>query len=818
MIGGGAGVRLRRSLLPMPSVGMRRTTRVFGVVKGLDGARVLRSGRRLWRESSEGKIRRGNDGDEWYKLMDNFGGGLNSEENGWHEVGSKRGVVVDAAKTGGKTAMPKSRKKTAPIDCNDHSSVDKRFGAVYSRKRRKLDAKNSDFSENNKRGCSDDRMYGLHFVRRKRRKRRSESPVVDAGTCSSDDVSRRSQVLIVGVESSCSNACWLSVFLNSVLGYMKRARIRLRELSAFLLSESITDAFSLHGIRFSLDLLCSSKSGICKIFGARQLTPLFSADFSALPLCFIYMHSSMLLRSERLLFVLVIRSENLNVDDEPLTDSEDNLLCTPSMDDLPDSEFVASRDDNLLNRSVLHPIVGAPKLSRRNALCRNGLNSRSIRGKSIRRKRSSLRSRRARNPSLSVHKAYGYFGSEFFSIRNDRSPLSSSVSARGAREAVKSKLVENIKDLKSTAVGLAEDMESTCCSANILVIESDRCYREERANIMLELSSSNQWFLVVKRDGLTRYSHKAENVMRPCASNRFTHDIIWTMEDGWKLEFPNRGDWFIFKELYKECSHRNLQAPVEKFIPVPGVLEVSGYGDSCDAPFLRPDSYITLDGDEVSRALANRTSNYDMDSEDEEWLNQFNNESCAGNDLYEHVTEDNFELMFDAFEKAFYCSPDDYSDEKAASSLCPDLGRREVIQAVYKYWIKKRKQKRSALVSFFQGHQPRRSQLSTESVLRKKRSFKRQPSQCARGKQRLVMQAIAAEKEALHEQNATLNIEEAKVCAKKSAEEAVSKRKRAQLLMEIADLATYKATLALRIAEAARVVELPDVATVYFLD
>ncbi|GMP22344.1 hypothetical protein CsSME_00000402 [Camellia sinensis var. sinensis] len=192
--------------------------------------------------------------------------------------------------------------------------------------------------------------------------------------------------------------------------------------------------------------------------------------------------------------------------------------------------------------------------------------------------------------------------------------------------------------------------------------------------------------------------------MRPCSCNRVTNDIIWTEDNNnWKLEFPDRRDWLIFKELYKECSNRNVQVPSGNIIPVPGVYEVSGYADSSNVDFRRPISYISVKDDELSRALAKRTANYDMDSDDEEWLRTLNNESfAAGNEQWEHISEEIFELIIDAFEKAFYCSPDDYSDEKAAVDLCLDLERKEVVEAVYNYWLKKRKQKRSALIRVFQ--------------------------------------------------------------------------------------------------------------------
>ena len=39
----------------------------------------------------------------------------------------------------------------------------------------------------------------------------------------------------------------------------------------------------------------------------------------------------------------------------------------------------------------------------------------------------------------------------------------------------------------------------------------------------------------------------------------------------------------------------------------------------------------------------------------------------------------------DAFEKAVYCSPDDYLDANGAADLCVDLGSREAIASVYGY-------------------------------------------------------------------------------------------------------------------------------------
>lgn len=78
--------------------------------------------------------------------------------------------------------------------------------------------------------------------------------------------------------------------------------------------------------------------------------------------------------------------------------------------------------------------------------------------------------------------------------------------------------------------------------------------------------------------------------------------------------------------------------------------------------------------------------------------------------------------------------------------------------------------------------------------------------------------AMAAEQDALQEQNAVLKVEEAKAAADRSVDLAIRKRQRAQVLMQNADLATYKAAMAFRIAEAAQVLGSPDAAAVYVLD
>ncbi|KAL2458665.1 Enhancer of polycomb-like transcription factor protein [Abeliophyllum distichum] len=114
--------------------------------------------------------------------------------------------------------------------------------------------------------------------------------------------------------------------------------------------------------------------------------------------------------------------------------------------------------------------------------------------------------------------------------------------------------------------------------------------------------------------------------MRPSSFNRVTRATIWSGDSNWKLEFPCKQDWLICKELYKKCSDHNVQGPATSVIPVPGVREVMVPPYTDNIPYVRPDSFITVKDDERARALDKRTANYDMDSEDEEWLKKFNTE------------------------------------------------------------------------------------------------------------------------------------------------------------------------------------------------
>lgn len=70
----------------------------------------------------------------------------------------------------------------------------------------------------------------------------------------------------------------------------------------------------------------------------------------------------------------------------------------------------------------------------------------------------------------------------------------------------------------------------------------------------------------------------------------------------------------------------------------------------------------------------------------------------------------------------------------------------------------------------------------------------------------------------MEEQERRRKVETAKASAKACMGLAVRKRRKAQLLMKNADLATYKAAVALRIAQGAAFLESSPIAVDHFLD
>ncbi|KAI3705248.1 hypothetical protein L1987_75482 [Smallanthus sonchifolius] len=245
----------------------------------------------------------------------------------------------------------------------------------------------------------------------------------------------------------------------------------------------------------------------------------------------------------------------------------------------------------------------------------------------------------------------------------------------------------------------------------------------------------------------------------------------------------------------KRIPRVSLFNTLQSIVPVPGVREIAGYAEEGYEPFMLPESYISSRSDEASRTLEKSYAVYDMDSDDEQWLKKSN---------HEFVSEDVFEKVIDAFERGIYCSPHDYSEASSAVDRCLGLASKEVLEDVYNYWMSKRKKKRSALIRVFQCYKHKRVKKHfTTAVLRKKRSFRRRASQRFADKQLDFNKAMLNDEKLLEESTkAYIIVHETQEAAKRSEEASIVKRQQAQALMEAADLAIYRATMALRIAEA----------------
>ncbi|CAL5209124.1 unnamed protein product [Lathyrus oleraceus] len=746
----------------MPSSEMRRTTRLFGVVKGGDSSSVLRSGRRLWPDCEEG-------------------------------TGSKK-IGDDLA------TKPEKMKVN-----DDDSDSDDNVALMEMVKQRNL---------------KDDRFFGTVYNRKRKR-------IVEGEDCNISGIRFRREVrmmidpsVIVAVVKPSSV---FSIFLFAVLRSFMKFGLTFMDLYAFVLSEPISSVYASRGIQFSQGSVTPSV-GICQFFGVTQYLPLFCVDFSAIPVCFKSLHSALLLgymfRSYFLVCnpVYVRRDVEEEIDlpavekeiDLPAVDEEIDLSTDDEEIDLPailmelrslcnsyKKEASKRKTINIAPEVIVisddvddglssHESVKCSKLAAQNVQSEN------VSSNVVQTRRTSLRIKEAQNLSMKNRS-------------NNALPSDSKGGQEKSSVDVASDKKLKCPTVSCTSVSLSEAnsarenskeaiVPSYCCT-NILIVETDRCYRVERAVVISEeMSDSREWHLAVKKDGLTRCTLKAEKVMRPCSTNRYTHVKMVSLINGWKLEFANHQDWLAFKNLYKDCWAREIPIPAVKFIPVPGVREVPDYAERYTVLFNRPDYYISANGDEFERAITKKTGNYDMDSEDEEWLNKFNVE------FQEHVSEDNFESIVDALEKTYHYNLDDCYDEKSMIYWCQKPVSKKVIEAVHNYWIRKRKQKHSGLHRIFTSYQSKISPFVPKPQQRKKRSFKRHSSN---SQLQRVLQSITNDQDVMDEyKEAYAKIEAAKEAASKAMEVAIQKRAKAQSLAHNADLAVYKATMLMRIAEA----------------
>lgn len=230
----------------MPSVGMRRTTSVFGVVKGIDGgARVLRSGRRLWPESGASKLRRGSDSDEWLRPVDKKGSGR--VVHGQKHTNAKNGSrLMDFEVCGTRTSKTTHMEN---LNLGSGKNTDTVFGLVYSRKR-KRNGKAKACNLESKRTVLKEKRFGICFSRRqwnkKLKRNDSRSMVV---------VDRFDGLVVASVEcSSGSSVLSRSIYFENlmclILRYLRRTSLSMCQIFKFLISSPLGDVYSQRGILF----------------------------------------------------------------------------------------------------------------------------------------------------------------------------------------------------------------------------------------------------------------------------------------------------------------------------------------------------------------------------------------------------------------------------------------------------------------------------------------------------------------------------------------------------------------------------------------
>ncbi|GFS35386.1 enhancer of polycomb-like transcription factor protein [Actinidia rufa] len=239
------------------------------------------------------------------------------------------------------------------------------------------------------------------------------------------------------------------------------------------------------------------------------------------------------------------------------------------------------------------------------------------------------------------------------------------------------------------------NLEFWACDANVLITIGDRGWRESGARVVLELADHNEWKLAVKLTGSTKYSYKAHQFLQPGSTNRYTHAMMWKGGKDWVLEFPDRSQWMLFKEMHEECYNRNLRAASVKNIPIPGVRLIEESDDNgIELPFIRSSpTYFEQIETDADMAMDPSRILYDMDSDDEQWISQ---NKC------EKISEELFEKTMDMFEKVAYSKQRDSFTSDDIEKLMVEIGAMEAVKVIYEHWQLKRQRKGMPLIRHLQ--------------------------------------------------------------------------------------------------------------------
>nr|XP_012570687.1 uncharacterized protein LOC101499788 isoform X2 [Cicer arietinum] len=272
------------------------------------------------------------------------------------------------------------------------------------------------------------------------------------------------------------------------------------------------------------------------------------------------------------------------------------------------------------------------------------------------------------------------------------------------QKGLPNKRIRKASEKKSADVARAPEKNFEClsCDANVLITVGDKGWREYGAHVVLELFDHNEWKLSVKLLGVTRYSYKAHQFMQLGSTNRYTHSMMWKGGKDWTLEFTDRSQWALFKEMHEECYNRNIRAASVKNIPIPGVHLIEENDDNgSEVTFVRSSMYLEQLETDVEMALDPSRVLYDMDSEDEQWFSNIRNSEKDKTDL-KGITDEMFEKTMDLFEKAAYAKVRDQFLPNEIEELMVNVGPLCIVKVIYDHWQQRRQKKGMALIRHFQ--------------------------------------------------------------------------------------------------------------------
>ncbi|KAJ3679807.1 hypothetical protein LUZ60_016085 [Juncus effusus] len=728
-----------------------------------------------------------------------------------------------------------------PAHSHEEERDDKAVDIVYRRKRQRQQ-KAECISSNSNNG--DNKRFGIVFSRQKRNKRPKLAPsnqILENGMKDQEQPHEERRVarlvLVVLVENRENIPRIFLGFLLSVLRWMRRnSGARIRRLISLLLNGPIGRVFSNNGVQFLSARegkdgdFVPPHFGLCKLYSPNESIPILSLNFSSLPFYFVSLNLQFSLSS---LYI----SPFLKKPSVSTTDNDDD-------DDDDDDYHCETKPLKIKIKPILRIQTCSIKPQNNDSSKTNPLSSPLPEASRTSRTFSSSSSfkrhhQKKRTTTPNSNRNHSSKPKPYFSLNSHRpkpliippddssqSGIDSDVSTTPSQSRHKRSGFgsgSGSGSLKSPVMRIHErlalseakqNIDSVRLKANILVTLEDRCYREDDVILSIENSSdsdNNDWLICVTLQDSSKFRHKPSE-MRPCVVNRFTHAYMWTVDDVMRLEFIEKIDWLIFKELHSECRLRNSQVrvkvkeigPVQ--IPIPGVVEVENYEaeSRLDRPFILPELYLKVKGDEVERIMEKEGAVYEADSGDERWIEGFNsNNDESEGETRVRVSMEEFEGLVSLFEKDAYVNVNNINENDNIDGVverCKELERADadVVAAVFEYWMRKRGTKGGApLIRFFQGvkNRNKRVEWCQKPYLKKKRSFKRQRSQITRLKSEPFFHDWA-------EEEANRRAQEAEAAANRACQLAIQMRNRAQALMEQADLATYRSFMAVRIADA----------------